>query len=38
MLMLCDRHSVHLDFVKATDFLGVIFRADEDLILADPVN
>ena len=38
MLMLHDRHQVHLDFIKATGFLGAIFRAYEDLILADPVN
>ena len=38
MLMLNDQHQVHLDFVKATDFLGTIFRAYEDLISADPVN
>ena len=38
ILMLNDRHQVHLDFVKATDFLGAIFRAYKDLISADPVN
>ena len=38
MLMLHDSHQVHLDFVKATDLLGTIFSAYEDLISADPVN
>ena len=31
MLSLNDRHQIHLDFVTATDFLGRIYRAYEDL-------
>ena len=38
MLTLHDQHKVYLDFVKATDSLGAIFRAYEDLNSADPVN
>ena len=38
MFSLNKRHEVHLDFVKATDFLGTIYRAYEDLITVDPVN
>ena len=38
MLTLHDHHQVHLDFLKATDFLGAIFRAYGDLISTDSVN
>ena len=38
MLLLNDRHQVHLDFVTSVDFLGTIYRAYEDLITADPAN
>ena len=38
MLLLNDRHQIHLDFVTATDFLGKTYRAYEDLIMADPAN
>ena len=38
MLMLEQRQAIHNDFVKATDFLGKIYRAYKDLINLDPVN
>ena len=38
MLLLNDRHQVHLDFVTSVDFLGKIYRVYEDLIRADPAN
>ena len=38
MLLLNDRHQVHLDFVTSVDFLGTIYKAYEDLITADPAN
>ena len=38
MLLLNDRHQVHLDFVTIMDFLGATYNAYEDLITADPAN
>ena len=38
MLSLNDRHQVHLDFITSVDFLGMIYKAYEDLITADPAN
>ena len=38
MLLLNNRHQIHLNFVTATDFLGKTYRAYEDLIMADPAN
>ena len=38
MLLLNDRHQIHLDLVTATDFLGKTYRAYEDLIMAHPAN
>ena len=38
MLLLNDRHQVHLDHVTSVDFLGVVYRPYEDLITADPAN
>ena len=32
MLLLNDRHPVHLNFITSLDFLGTIYRAYEDLV------
>ena len=38
MLTMEQRKEIHLDFIKATDFLGTIYRAYENLINVDPNN
>ena len=38
MLSLQDHNKIHEDFIEATDFLGKMYRAHEDLIVADPAN
>ena len=39
MLMMEQRKEIHLDFfIKATDFLGAIYRAYEDPINVNPNN
>ena len=38
MLTLEQRKEIHSDFIKATDFLGTIYRAYKDLINVDPNN
>ena len=38
MLTTLQRREIHSDFVKATEFLGTIYRAYEDLINVDPTN
>ena len=38
MLSLQDCNKIHEDLIEATDFLGKIYQAHEDLIVADPAN
>ena len=38
MLSLQDHNKIHEDFIKDTDFLGKMYQAHEDLIMADPAN
>ena len=38
MLSLQDCNKIHEDFIEATDFLGKMYQAHEDLIMADPAN
>ena len=33
-----DRNRIHEDYIVATNFLGRLYRAHEDLIVADPAN
>ena len=38
VLSLQDRNQIHEDYIAATNFLGRLYRAHEDLIVADPAN
>ena len=38
MLSLQDHNKIHEDFIEATNFLGKMYQAHEDLIVADPAN
>ena len=38
MLLLQNCNKIHEDFIEATDFLGKMYQAHEDLILANPAN
>ena len=38
MLSLQDCNKIHEDFIEATDILGKMYQAHEDLIMADPTN
>ena len=38
MLTMEERKEIHFDFVKATDFLGTIYKAYEDLINVDVIH
>ena len=38
VLTLQDHNRIHEDYIVATNFLGRLYRAHEDLIVADPAN
>ena len=38
VLSLQDHNRIHEDYIVATNFLGRLYRAHEDLVVADPAN
>ena len=38
VLSLQDHNRIHKDYIAATNFLGRLYQAHEDLVMADPAN